>query len=271
MMEKYRKKQIKIGLIYLLIAVIIVGGIYLIIKSILPSCFDGVQNQREDGIDCGGPCSSCAWQIQEDLEVISVETIKTKDNYVDLVAKVKNPNQDFGAKLFSYKFNLYGFGNELIFSKQSASYILPRETKYIIEQRISIDSKIFNTEFKVLDVAWQELEDYQEPELLIRNLYFEQSDNLSQAIGTLENRSNYDFNTIDVWAVLFDSNSRILGVGKIELKTILSGKNRYFEIKWFFPLDGQIDRVDMVAKVNVFLDDNFMRRHGGERERFQEY
>lgn len=270
-MEKYRKKQIKIGLIYLLIAVIIVGGIYLIIKSKLPSCFDGVQNHGEDGIDCGGPCSLCSWQLQEDLEVISVEAIKTKDNYVDLVAKVKNPNQDFGAKLFSYKFNLYGFGNELIFSKQGTSYILPRETRYIIEQRISIDLKIFNTEFKVLDVTWQELEDYQEPELLIRHSYFEQSDNLSQAIGTLENRSNYDFDTIDVWAVLFDSNSRILGVGKSELKTILSGEDRYFEIKWFFSIDGQIDRVDMIAKANVFLDDNFMRRHSGERERFQDY
>ena len=25
-----------------------------------PTCFDGIQNQGETGVDCGGPCSSCS-------------------------------------------------------------------------------------------------------------------------------------------------------------------------------------------------------------------
>ena len=24
-----------------------------------PTCFDGIQNQGEEGVDCGGPCNSC--------------------------------------------------------------------------------------------------------------------------------------------------------------------------------------------------------------------
>ena len=37
------------------------------------------------------------------------------------------------------------------------------------------------------------------------------------------------------------------------------------------PFDGTVEKVDITAKTNVFLDGNFMKRHRGERERFQEY
>lgn len=281
MMDKYQKKQFKIGLVYLLIFVIIAGGVYLIIGQKVPSCSDGIQNQGEAGIDCGVPCALCPWQLQKDLEIISSEAIKTKDNYVDLVAKIKNPNPDFGAKTFSYVFSLYDSQGSLIVSQEGVSYILPRETRYIIEQKVLVYSArsdlasasdlIHRVEFKVTSVVWKELVGYQEPELLIKNPGFEQSEDFSLAIGTVENRSNYDFSQIDVWAILFDKDSKILGAGKIELKTVLSKEDRYFEISWSFSLADQVKDTDVVAKTNIFLDDNFMKRYGGEREKFQNY
>lgn len=270
-MDNYKRKQLIIGLVFLIILLIIAGVIYLIVKPGLPSCSDGIQNQGEAGVDCGGPCSSCPWQLQKDLEVISAEAIKTQNNYVDLVAKVRNPNRSFGAKTLVYAFNLYDSQDRMIISKDGSSYILPQETRQIIEQRVLVDSTISRVEFKLISVDWKELVDYQEPELLIRYPDFQQSENLSQLNTTVENRSNYDFDTIDVWAVLLDKNFSILGVGKIQLKTILSNENRYFEIKWFFPLRDKVEDVDVIAKTNVFLDENFMKRYGGEREKFQEY
>jgi len=232
-MDKYRKKQVRIGLVYLLILVIIVG----------------IQNQGEAGIDCGGPCPPCAWQLQKDLEVIFFQAIPTQENYVDLVARIRNPNSDFGAESFSYVFNLYDSEDKLIISRKGSSYILPRETRYFIEQKIKTEADNPRIEFKINNVKWQEVVEYQEPELLIKNLDFIQSEDLSQLSAVLENRSSYDFSKIDVWAVLFDSQSNILGVNKIEL----------------------VEKIETVAKTNVFLDENFMKRYGGKRERFQEY
>lgn len=271
-MNKYRKKQVIIGFVYLVLMAIVVSGIYfLFMKPRLPSCSDGIQNQGEAGVDCSGPCPSCLWQLQNELEVISAKAIKTQENYFDLVAKIKNPNKDAGAKSFSYVFNLYDSGNNPIFSKEGSSYILPQQTKYIIEQKVSVSSKIYNIEFKILNVFWQELSGYEEPELLIRNQNFEQSENFSRVTATMENRSNYDFDTIDIYAILFDKNSEILAVGKTEVKTIFSKENRYFEIAWFFPVNGQVTKADVMAETDVFLDENFMRRYGGQREKFQEY
>ena len=106
--------------------------------------------------------------------------------------------------------------------------------------------------------AKKEFVDYEQPELLIKNTDFEQIEDLSKAYGTVENRSNYDFKKIDIYAALLDKDSNIIGVGKTEIDTVLSKENRYFEIIWFFP-------------INDFLEENFMRRYGGERQRFQEY
>jgi len=270
-MDKYKKKQFKISLVYLLILLIIAGGIYLLIKPKLPSCSDGIQNQGEAGVDCGGPCPPCSWQLQKDLEVIFAQAIKTENNYLDLVAKIKNPNQNFGAKSFSYLFNLYDQKDELVFSKQGKSYILPQETRYIIEQKVLADSEISRAELKITNINWQKLVDYREPELLIRNSSFEQLENSSRVSGTLENRSNYDFDKIDIYAILFTRESKILGVGKMEIRTVLSKKNRYFEFNWFFPIGGQIENIDITARTNIFLDKNFMKRYGEDREEFQEY
>ena len=272
-MEKYRyiKKQIIIIVVCLFILALIVGGIFLLTRPKAPTCFDSIQNQGEIGVDCGGPCSLCPQQLQKNLEIISTKAIKTQDNYVDVVAKIKNLNRDFGVKLFSYVFDLYDSAGNLISSKQGSSYILPQKTKYIIEQKILANSEVSNIDFKIIDVTWQELVDYEEPELLIRGTDFKQSQNSTKVSSILENRSNYAFDKIDIQVILSDKDSRILAVGKTNLRTVLSKESRYFEIGWFFPIGNQAKEADIIARTNVFLDENFMRRYGEERQKFQEY
>lgn len=271
-MPKRFRKQIIIAIVYLIIFGLIAAGTYfLAVKPRLPSCFDNIQNQGEAGIDCGGPCQLCFWQLQEPLEIISAEEIKTLDNYVDLVAKIKNPNRDSGAKLFSYRFDLYDINDNLLAFKEGSAYILPQQTRNIIEQKVRVELEVSKTEFKIINIDWQKLVDYEDPELLIKNQNIDEAEGITRLTATLENRSNYDFDTIDVLAVLYNKESKVVSVGKIDLRTVLSKENRYFEISWFFPLQDQVSTADVTAKTNVFLEENFMKRYGGEREKFQEY
>ena len=55
-MERNKKKQIVISLIYVTIFLVIVSWIYYIIRPV-PNCFDGKQNQNEEGVDCAGVCA----------------------------------------------------------------------------------------------------------------------------------------------------------------------------------------------------------------------
>ncbi len=270
-MNRYSKKRLKIGLVYLIIFVIIVGGIYLLSSKNKPTCYDGIQNQGEAGIDCGGPCPLCDWQKQKDIEIIWQKIIPTRENFIDLAAKIKNPNQEFGAKILSYEFILYNNQNQVIKSIKGTSYASPQESKYIIEPKIETNEKVNSIKLQINSIEWQELLNYQEPDLLVQNTQFNQVADQAVARGVVENRSNYDFNRIDVFVILFNENNKVIGAGKMNLKTILSGERREFKMMWPFELEEKVAKIDAIAETNIFLDENFMKRYGGEKERFQEY
>ena len=53
------RKQFFYGIIYLVIFGLIGAGIYFALTSKEATCFDGIQNQNEEGVDCGGSCNTC--------------------------------------------------------------------------------------------------------------------------------------------------------------------------------------------------------------------
>ena len=260
-MNKYTKKQIKIALVYILILAIISTGIFLIISSKGPSCNDKIQNQGEEGVDCGGPCPPCPWQLQKPVEVIFVKAFSTQENYVDLVAKIRNPNKEFGIKSFDYIFKLYDLDNNLIATKEGTSYLLPQKTKYIISQRNLVNSKISRIDFEIKNVQWQQLSEYQEPEFLIKNINLDQDEKGARLSGNLENRSSYNFAEVDIYAVLKNKNSEIVAVSKHKLYTVLSQELRYFELNWPFPLSEEIEELEILAETNVFENTNFIKEY----------
>jgi len=264
-------KQILIAIIFFFsIGLIIYFGF---IKK-EPTCFDNIQNQGEQGIDCGGPCEDCPIPPPpvEDLKVISAEAILSGQNFYDLVAKIRNSNSDYGANLIKYDFKIYDEQNSLISKKSGKTFILPGETKYVIEPFLSSE-KISQTVFSFSDMEWQRLKVYKEPEIIISQKTYQ---NLAgepyygQASGVAINKSVYDFDKILINVVLLDEDKNILGAGSVELLTMFSGQERYFNVHWSHPIRGAVSSMEMQAETNVFDLENFMKRHG-TKEWFQQY
>lgn len=275
-MDKYLKKQIIIAVIFLLIIGSIVGIVYFLIKGPVATCSDGIQNQGEEGIDCGGPCKSCPEEVLEDIEILWTKALSSPGAY-DVVAKIKNPNRDYGAASFSYTFKITQNGQETF--KEGTSYILPQETKYIIEPRVlTAFSAIFSgtptVELEIKNLEWEKLKEYVKPEFFIRDKNYQllgaEESGYSRISGIVENKSNFDFDKLDVKAVLFSENQQVIGVGKTEMRTLLAFEERYFEIKWFNAIEKEVVNFDLEAETNVFLQENFMRRYG-EPGKFKEY
>ena len=64
-MTKRNIKQIIIALIFFSILFGFGFLIYSISIKPDPSCEDGIKNQKEEGIDCGGPCLPCPAEIHQ--------------------------------------------------------------------------------------------------------------------------------------------------------------------------------------------------------------
>ena len=73
-----------------------------------PSCSDGVQNQEESGIDCGGPCDFLCIGDQRPPTVLFTKAISTRNGHTDVVAMIENVNVGVAAKAVPYTLTLYG-------------------------------------------------------------------------------------------------------------------------------------------------------------------
>lgn len=79
-----------------------------------PSCSDGTQNQDEEGIDCGGPCSYLCTAEQQPPTVLFTKAIPNGAGRVDVIASVENKNATAAAKNVPYSITLYGTDQILI-------------------------------------------------------------------------------------------------------------------------------------------------------------
>lgn len=257
-MTHYLRKQATIFIVFLAIIVVIAGGIYLLLHHENATCYDGIQNQSETGIDCGGPCGPCPIP-KEKLEILSQDFIPTTENNFDLVAKVQNPNSNWGIDSIVYKFNFYDADNNLIDSKQGTAYFLPQETKYIVEQKFSLSETPASVKFELGSPHWQYLRYFEELRLRITNTGYELIDGKYHLSGIIENKSNYNLNQVEVIGVLFDENKKPIAAGKTTMETLMINEARGFEIIWPYTIDKTISSFDVRAHTNVYLDENFIR------------
>jgi hypothetical protein len=280
-MTKRTTKQLIIALIFLFILSGIGFLIYYFNRP-APSCFDGVQNQGEEGIDCGGPCPSCELVALEQIKVLWIKAIPAQGNFYDLAAQIKNPNQNYGSGQVPYQFELYDAQDNLIAEYTGLTFILPNQTKYLLQTKAESSRPVSKVKLSFAEIEWQKIEDYQPPQLVIQQkeyrLLGSEEPGFSQTRGVLINKTNFDFDKIDIDILLFDSAHHLLAVGTTEIRTLLAGQERDFVATWFRKINGQVAFIEMEAETNIFDVDNYLPagQQGlpagrGVPERFQEY
>ena len=100
--------------------------------------------------------------------------------------------------------------------------------------------------------------------------FLEPGQGFSKLEATLLNNSSFDFEYVDVFAVLFSQEGEILAVGKTDIRTFSAKTERFFEIKWIAPFSGEAARAEVYPYTDVFKNENFIKEYGAQ-ERFQKF
>jgi hypothetical protein len=277
-MDYRRKKQTIIASILGLVFISLLSGTYFKWFYVGATCFDGKQNQNEEGLDCGGPCAmNCELLTVKPLQVEWSKAIFLKDGLYDLAAKINNINPNYGLGRFDYTFKLYDKSGQLLMEKKGSSFSLPNQKKYIIETNVAPAAAPTKVELIIQQsekTDWQKLtNDFATPDIFVQDKQFKYLENKageSQASGIIKNNSVFDLDKIIVSVVLFNESKEVIGVNKTEVYTVPAGQERYFSVSWYSALSGEVKSADMLADTNLFADDNYMRRYGTV-EKFQEY
>ena len=73
-----------------------------------PTCTDGIQNQNEVGIDCGGSCRYLCTTQEQPPTVLFTKVLVNSASRADVVALVENKNTNAAAKNVPYRITLFG-------------------------------------------------------------------------------------------------------------------------------------------------------------------
>ncbi len=258
-------KQLVFGIVYILIIFGIGYGVYYWSHP-KPTCFDKIQNQNEEGVDCGLVCGNSCHTIMP-LEVLSVKLLKVATGDYDILAEIRNPNPDYGSPKVDYDLVLSGQSKEELSRQNFSFYVLPGQTKHIILNFTNNDLNITQAQIAVKNVEWNKLNLF-DPQLVsfpVKDKKF----NNTEFSAVVLNDSDFDFDTIDIVVILYDQNDNILGVNRSNINTLFSRTERYFKVLWPTPIGG-VFKVDVEPSTNLLNNSNFIEKYGTQ-EKFQQY
>jgi hypothetical protein len=119
------------AIIIIIVGAIVLGALAVLGFSIfydVPTCTDKKQNQDEQGIDCGGSCTTlCAFQVHNEPVVSFVRAIAPQPGRTDVVAYIQNRNADAEAADAPFLLEVYGTERQLI-AKKTIKVDLPPST-----------------------------------------------------------------------------------------------------------------------------------------------
>jgi hypothetical protein len=224
-------KQFLYGLFYLLV---IAGIVFLIYPKPMPSCFDHIQNQGEQGVDCGGPCKAFCTANLVPLQSIGVPAIFSGvGGRQTFFGQIENPNSNFGAQNFSYAFETRDVQGNLLGVIPGESFIYPDQTKYVAAINEKVSSGTVSVDLAVsTDTAWVASTTMGSAmEFAFQNLVTTIGvDGMITASGQIVNPATLPAMRVTVIAI-FKNSSRIpLQISETEIDSVPAGGSTLFSI-----------------------------------------
>lgn len=224
------KKQFIYGGVFLLFWALVIGGVYVLIKP-AASCFDNIQNQGEEGIDCGGPCARvCIPVTIRPIQVTGeVQGFYLDGKHMSLMGKIQNANPDWATKQFTYVFHLLDSGGDEIGSVSGNSYIYASEVKYIVEPTVSAPSGVARVELEVRDPQWVKVAQFRRPMLQIQDWHPGTASDHIELDGTISNQDTIVFPSVRIVAIFYGPFGAV-GVSQTEITDLAPNQAEQFSV-----------------------------------------
>ncbi len=271
-------RKLKFLVIALIVLAIVGGGGYLVYWLVTPPpectldehCVEGYYCQEEKCVEIPTekPPEDLAIQIEETYIFDSVE------GKVDLLAQVKDPDSKWGLQQMNYIFKVLDSSGNVIGEKTRSSYILPNEEKYLVEVGLPVEGVPSSVELTIEPVEWIKAPQLQEPKIDVKNLVLQQEEidlGSAKLEGRLINSSAYNFEEIELAAVLRDSAGNPIGVNYTTLNALFAGEERDFTMIWFSAVPEGVVSEEVEVEADVYGTRNFILEMKNEPKQFQLY
>lgn len=115
-------------------------SVYFVFFYSAATCFDGLINGEETGIDCGGGCVRICASSVLPPEVKWAQSFRIIDGQYNSVAYVENKNREASTPELAYVFRLFDADNNLIAERRGVTILPPNSVYPVFEGRITTNN-----------------------------------------------------------------------------------------------------------------------------------
>ena len=248
------KRRLIIGLIVGALLVLVLGLILFSALYHAPSCVDHTQNQKEDGVDCGGPCASLCTALEEAPTVISTRAIQNGDSRTDVIALVENKNITAAAKAVPYTISLYGADQSLIQTVNGTVDLPANATVPVFVPGVFSGRQTVTAAFLTIDASVVQWYTYRETRTLpiYNNDATISNPNTAPRIdASISNTTAYPAEDVRVVAIILDANGATIGASSTIIPTIAAQGRAPATFTWNQPFAGTASAIQIVPLVTL--------------------
>lgn len=192
-------------------------------------------------------------------ELFSVQHIDA----IDVAVRLRNRNPHVGVADYPVIFIIEDTQGREITRRQEAAYLLPGSLRYVATLGVPVREAVRVRVEVPLDPPWQELPPtIRLPQLgaFLRGETHVQvvgSTQVQQQKGIANNASSYGLARVDIVALAYDSDRKVIGIGKTFLGELGVGEQREFTVQWPQPPRVPADIITALS-TNAFDEDNVL-------------
>lgn len=218
--------------------------IYSVIHSLThrePTCFDGIQNQNETGVDCGGLCELACVDSLNDLQILWTRIFELDTDTYDLAALVENPNRLAGVRDISYTFTVLDDAGEVVYTREGFEYINPREKLVVYEPNIFIEDAIPSKVVFTFDdnPRWVQMRETRLP-IVVKERVLINEKTRPRINATIENTDLIEgYRELDIVALVSDARENVIAASATYVEEIDRDEQRSIFLTWPTPFKGE--------------------------------
>lgn len=227
-MSRSAKKNLY-GALYVLLFIALAWGVFRAAVP-APSCSDGILNQNEENIDCGGTCVSCETVRPEPLRAGGVQVFGTAQERTVLLGRITNPNSAYAADGVSYAFAVKGRNgrvNET--TPRKTVRVHASERLFLFESAIATPfSDVESAEIVFYDTVWRPAAEVPPAALSVSGVALSGDAGTVEVRGKVKNEGPFAARDVRIIAVLFDRSGNTLFASQTAMDTVAGGSEQEF-------------------------------------------
>ncbi len=258
-MSSFRPWAFKRRLLYGLPPVSLTALIVLIIVVLNtytpPTCFDGIQNGGETGVDCGGPCVRICAAEALPPQIVWAESFLITEGQYNAVGYVENRNLGAATNNLRYTFRMFN-GSNLVAERSGITSLPPNSTYPIFEGRIFTDASqtVTRTELSIepLEYWWPATigrEQFRTVDSVLRG-----ADARPRLEVALENILIQDARDVEIVATVFDAAGRPVTASQTFVDTLPGRTTTDVVFTWPEPISQTVRSCDIPTDVLLTID-----------------